>query len=810
MHSNTKQLPTSNEDVISYAKQIWNDYNSYITFSASFFMLRSIAEFRPGESLRSKIIEGIIFAAGAAASEYGVSNNLLENYKYSVLPILGKCVFDKQLSGSGGVGVNLAISTATLGLVNYAYDSFQPKIILLPLATYAFSTINNMPKHHSVVASLVATVLDTFVIKENALSSWGLAGFALGQNLASRLDTQYKIPVAIAGSALGAGLSQYQNVVLDQLFTPDHFIASYDTISKIVDANYLNINLEKYLISAANMNLCMSIFGNQLVLGVQSLVNDYQAIGSVDASQKSNAYKKFITNLFFTYALKNLLPYLVYKIPMELISSAESLRIIEHIQDDFIAKKVVNEANFIQNSKSNYTIQSYLKDVQIISGDLKILDSIIFKIPKLAQLSNLDLTSYLGVGLVIMANIGGAKFFSYLTEMKQHYENEKAKCESYFDKVASNDKENAMVILQKSGLNFTLEKWSGINEFKHENLLFETIFSRSHNVGSFFYNDFIIKYMFQLFIGYLTSGGTLDATQVLLYERVLGFTSDAALFKTLNLSDLKKVDSANERLSELTKFFESNISSIKKINVNVDQSSEYIKISNLDFTRGDDERKIHISIKDLNLPTSKTYAVTGGNGSGKSSFTTLLKYVLDGIADSSFKVISGDITYPDSSIMMIPQKDYIPYKSNLLDVIYYPSISKSLNAEEEINVLHFINELKVFASPINHEDLYNIKESWHDLSGGQKKKLFMVKALLECPKILIMDETFGPLDPAARGLLMDQFKNSCLSEAISLIVWHQDKNEDGTSCVKDSFFDYELHSENQTFTLYPVSSTCEF
>lgn len=788
--------------------KIWTDYSSYITYSASFFMLRSISEFRVGESFKVKMLESFVFSGIASATEYGVKKGYLENYKLSVLPVLGKFIYDKQLSGHESVPVNLAISSLAIGIANYAFNTFNPKLVLLPTVAYSFCTINNIDKKLALVTSALATTLD--VVTSNSYASWGLAGFAFGRNIASKFDEKYSGAITAAGVALGVSLSGYQTNILDQLFTPDHFINSYNTISRITNAETLNPMLEKYFITSANMNLCMSVFGNNLVMGVQTVLNNYQAISVAEQSLKTNAYNQFAKAVFLTYGLQNLVPYLIYKMPMELISSYESLKIVDYIQGKFISDEIVNADNFIQNSKSNYTVKSYLKDIEIISEDLKVIDSIVFKIPKVSQLSNFDVLNYLGVGAVVTANIAGAEFFSFLASCKQIYENRKSECESYFDKVTANDKENSITIIQKSGLNFTLENWNEINKCKHENLLFETIFSRSYDVGSFFYNDFFLKYLFQLYIGYLTKSGAVEGSSMLLYERVLGFASDAALFKTSTISKHKKVEAAAKRLDELSDSLESNNSTIQKINFTINSNSNSMKISNLSFTRGDGERKIKITVDDLNLQLGKTYAVTGGNGSGKSSFTTLLKYVIDGVADSSFKVSSGDIEFPANSVMMVPQKDYIPFKSNLLDIIYYPAKADGLTDAEKAEVVSHINALKVFASPIEVNDLYNKKETWNELSGGQKKKLFMVKAFMECPKVLIMDETFGPLDPDARTILIDQFKQSCLSAAVSLIVWHQDKNDDGTSCVKDKFFDYELHSENQTFSLYPVDSSCEF
>ena len=124
-------------------------------------------------------------------------------------------------------------------------------------------------------------------------------------------------------------------------------------------------------------------------------------------------------------------------------------------------------------------------------------------------------------------------------------------------------------------------------------------------------------------------------------------------------------------------------------------------------------------------------------------------------------------------------------------------------------MVEYINGLQVFKGNITTSALHEIQDSWKDLSGGQKKKLFLINEFITCPDVLILDETFGPLHVEARSFTMNQIKNSCLKDSLILVVWHQDKNPNNSTCVIDQFFDYEVHLENNTVALGEVSGVCD-
>jgi ABC-type nitrate/sulfonate/bicarbonate transport system ATPase subunit len=112
-------------------------------------------------------------------------------------------------------------------------------------------------------------------------------------------------------------------------------------------------------------------------------------------------------------------------------------------------------------------------------------------------------------------------------------------------------------------------------------------------------------------------------------------------------------------------------------------------------------------------------------------------------------------------------------------------------------------------------ELKEEKEDWFgDLSGGQKSKVELVRKVFlheRCPNVVLIDETFAPLDPASKVLVMSKLKEFCKGSII-LVIYHADighgqETEEGETveCVPSSdFFDHNIHLENQVIKLRPV------
>ena len=156
-----------------------------------------------------------------------------------------------------------------------------------------------------------------------------------------------------------------------------------------------------------------------------------------------------------------------------------------------------------------------------------------------------------------------------------------------------------------------------------------------------------------------------------------------------------------------------------------------IRISNIDHFF----KEKHI-LKDfsLNINSNSVTSILGPSGSGK---TTLLR-LISGLE----KMQSGNIQVDDNNIsgskindamknvsFVFQDSELFPHLT-VIDNIYY-GLSKLNDSKKRIDSL------------INDYDINKIKFSYpHQLSGGQKQLVALVRALASNPKIILLDEPF--------------------------------------------------------------------
>lgn len=211
-----------------------------------------------------------------------------------------------------------------------------------------------------------------------------------------------------------------------------------------------------------------------------------------------------------------------------------------------------------------------------------------------------------------------------------------------------------------------------------------------------------------------------------------------------------------------------------------------------------------MSIPSLSLESGKKYVVTGGNGSGKSSFLLLLNLLLNSFDDKSFLNVSGSISYPTKDMAIVTQQHYCPMETDLFSWLTYFSVSvrgeNNSPADYDQKILSLLGDLKF--SPKNltalTEEFHSVKKNWcAELSGGQIKKVQMMQMVFipeTCPKILLLDETMGPLDPESKKILQEKLIEHC-PDSLILAVYHYDNVKD---CVSAEFFDSNIHFEDGT------------
>ncbi|MDG2187000.1 MAG: metal ABC transporter ATP-binding protein [Hyphomicrobiales bacterium] len=171
------------------------------------------------------------------------------------------------------------------------------------------------------------------------------------------------------------------------------------------------------------------------------------------------------------------------------------------------------------------------------------------------------------------------------------------------------------------------------------------------------------------------------------------------------------------------------------------------------------------------IPESSITALLGVNGSGK---TTLFRSIM-GILPQSTGSVSID-NKPVSSaiknnlISYVPQIDEIDWDFPILvkDVVMmgrygYMNFLRIPSSEDEKIVSESLN--KVGMSEL-------IDRQIGELSGGQKKRVFIARALAQKSRVLLLDEPFTGVDTKTQETIIDLIKTEKNNKKIILISTH--------------------------------------
>ena len=175
-------------------------------------------------------------------------------------------------------------------------------------------------------------------------------------------------------------------------------------------------------------------------------------------------------------------------------------------------------------------------------------------------------------------------------------------------------------------------------------------------------------------------------------------------------------------------------------------------------------------IENLNLIINKQeiLGMLGPNGVGKSTIFNLIT----GLKDPNY----GEIIINGINTNKLPINErFTKFKLGLVPqyggLIHDLTLSDNLKLVSEIHIKekeireHKVNKL---IAQFEFESLLNVKAK--NLSGGQKKKLVIAMALINDPKILLLDEPFAALDILTIKMLQEIILNLQSSEEITIVI----------------------------------------
>ncbi len=194
-----------------------------------------------------------------------------------------------------------------------------------------------------------------------------------------------------------------------------------------------------------------------------------------------------------------------------------------------------------------------------------------------------------------------------------------------------------------------------------------------------------------------------------------------------------------------------------------------VQFSNVSFAYPDAEEKTLENISFTAQP-GKTTAIIGGTGSGKSTLISLIPRFYD--------VTEGEILLDGINIKDMTQHElrdqigYVPQKGMLFSGTIATNLQygkedataqEMLEAAETAQALDFISEKE---NGFDEE----VSQGGTNVSGGQKQRLSIARALVKKPKIYIFDDSFSALDFKTDKALRDALKKKVGDSTIIIVA----------------------------------------
>jgi osmoprotectant transport system ATP-binding protein len=177
----------------------------------------------------------------------------------------------------------------------------------------------------------------------------------------------------------------------------------------------------------------------------------------------------------------------------------------------------------------------------------------------------------------------------------------------------------------------------------------------------------------------------------------------------------------------------------------------------------------------LNVVAGEFLAIVGGSGSGKTTLLRLANRLIE--ADSGSITIEGEDVRQADPIGLRRRIGYVFQSGGL-----FPHMSVASNIGVTPKLLGWPAE-EISARVDELLDLVRLDRAPyrdrmpHELSGGQRQRVGVARALAAKPRIVLMDEPFGALDPLTRDALGDDYRSLHRTLGLTTVMITHDMTE---------------------------------
>lgn len=194
-----------------------------------------------------------------------------------------------------------------------------------------------------------------------------------------------------------------------------------------------------------------------------------------------------------------------------------------------------------------------------------------------------------------------------------------------------------------------------------------------------------------------------------------------------------------------------------------------IDFNDVSFKYSEKAKKFALKDIDLHIKSGQTVGIMGSTGSSKTSLVQLIPRLYDA-TEGTVKV--GDVDVRDydikslrESVAMVLQKNQL-FAGTIKDNLRWGNESAT---DEEIEEACRLAQADEFINTFPDKYDTFIEQGGANVSGGQKQRLCIARALLKKPKILILDDSTSAVDTKTDALIREGFK-SYIPDTTKIII----------------------------------------
>ncbi|WP_270499545.1 ABC transporter ATP-binding protein [Blautia intestinalis] len=208
-----------------------------------------------------------------------------------------------------------------------------------------------------------------------------------------------------------------------------------------------------------------------------------------------------------------------------------------------------------------------------------------------------------------------------------------------------------------------------------------------------------------------------------------------------------------------------------------------IVFDHVDFSYAGEGRNLSLKDVNLHIKSGQTVGIIGGTGSAKSTLVQMIPRLYD-VTSGAVKVAGVDVRDYNLEVLR-DQVSMVLQKNVLFSGTIYENIrwGDEHASDEEVKRVCRLAQADGFVSEFPEGYSTMIVQGGNNVSGGQKQRLCIARALLKKPKILILDDSTSAVDTKTDALIRKAFREEIPDTTKIIIAQRVSSIEDADQII---------------------------